>query len=105
MTPREEKVLDALKAFTTEFDYSPSYLELAERAKLRSKSQAYYAISGLVEKGYVERAKRRAHSIRVIEGVPRPPKKKGKRSASKKRSPRLKPRKTVDDPFNLPSKS
>ncbi len=94
-TPREDKILNALKAFIEKHDYSPSYFQLAKLVRLKSKSQAYYAISGLVTKGYVERAKRRAHSIRVIEGVPKPPKKKRVR----------KPKRVVDDPFNLPAKA
>ncbi|HUT87309.1 MAG TPA: hypothetical protein VMX15_04410 [Candidatus Heimdallarchaeota archaeon] len=86
MTPREEKVLEALRSFLEKNDYSPSYAELADMAKLKSKSQAYYAITGLVSKGFVSRSTRRAHSIRVIEGVPMPPKKKGKRPARKPKS-------------------
>lgn len=66
LAPRQQATLDAIKAFTAEFGYSPNHAELANRLGINTSSVAKH-LNMLERKGYVTREYRRAGSLRVVE--------------------------------------
>ncbi len=64
LTKKQRQVLDYIKAFVHEYDYTPSYEEIARGIGLSSPSTVYVHVVNLIVKGYL---KKRWNSNRSLE--------------------------------------
>ncbi len=71
LTKKQKKFLDFIQAFSAKKGYSPSHEEIRKHFKLASVSTVSHYVRVLQEKGYLEREKNVARSVKVgkQEGV------------------------------------
>ena len=67
LTPKQKKILDYIKNFIKENDYSPSFEEVRKHFKLASKSTVHQHIEALRNKGYLGQSNHRARSIEILD--------------------------------------
>jgi repressor LexA len=65
LTRRQKEVLDFIAAFQVEFEYSPSYEEIARGLKLASIATVHKHISALQTKNYLHRSHNQSRSVEV----------------------------------------
>ena len=70
LTAKQAQLLAFLKECAAK-DFTPSYQEMADGVGLKSKHGVARLVMALDERGYIERMKKRARSIRVL-AVPEP---------------------------------
>lgn len=65
MTERQAGVLNFVRSFSAEHNYSPSYQQIADALGLRSKSRICEAVTQLEERGLLQRLPRRSRSLHI----------------------------------------
>lgn len=70
LSPRQRDTLDLIKRYLAEKGYSPSLRELANSMGIRSTNGVADHVRALEKKGYIEKTKGRARSIRVVDRAP-----------------------------------
>ncbi len=65
LTPKQKEVLDYIRAYIEDHDYSPSYREIAQHLGVRSVATVAEHIETLHGKGYVEKDPLEARSLQV----------------------------------------
>ncbi len=65
ITPRQEEILQIIATYIEEKSYPPSYQDIADRLKIKSKYAIMKHITALVSKGYLEKDAS-ARSLRII---------------------------------------
>ena len=66
LTPRQSKILIAIKSAMEEFGYPPSMREIGEAAGLSSPSSVQYQLIALEEKGFIRRDPSRGRALEVL---------------------------------------
>ncbi|MEK7665127.1 MAG: transcriptional repressor LexA [Patescibacteria group bacterium] len=67
LTPKQKQILDYIKKYIKEKDYSPSYEEVAKHFKIK-KPTVYQYVETLIEKGYLKKDDYKARSIKLNIG-------------------------------------
>lgn len=71
LTPTLSKILGFIEHSTGKNGYCPSYEEIALACNLKSKSNIFYRLQQLEQRGYIRRLPYRARAIEVLKGVPK----------------------------------
>ena len=66
LTPRQSKILIAIKSAMEEYGYPPSMREIGEAAGLSSPSSVQYQLIALEEKGFIRRDPSRGRALEVL---------------------------------------
>ncbi len=66
LTTRQHDLLKFLEWFIPRNGYSPSFDEMVEGTRLKSKSGISRLIGGLEERGYIRRKRFRARSVELV---------------------------------------
>ena len=69
LTKRQSQILDYIKQFALDYDYSPSYREIGEALGISSPSTIHQHIQSLREKGYLNTDPSEARSIELTQKV------------------------------------
>lgn len=67
LTQRQLQLLKFIQTYSREHGVSPSFDEMREALKLKSKSGIHRLISGLEERGYIRRLAYRARALEVVK--------------------------------------
>jgi len=67
LTKRQSDLLTFINNYTQTYSYAPSFQEMADAMKLKSKSGIHRLISGLVERGFIRQLPHRARAIQVLK--------------------------------------
>jgi len=67
LTKRQKEILDYIKKFIKENDYSPTYEEIRRRFRLASRSGVYQHVETLKSKGYLNKLKHRTRAIQIFK--------------------------------------
>src|SRR5215510_8916156 len=67
LTPKQQKILDFIQAFTDDHGYAPSQTEIARRFRLRSLGSIQNYLKALEGKGYLLRQKYLSRSVQLTE--------------------------------------
>lgn len=67
MTKRERDLLDFLKDFISRHGKSPTYAEMAEGLKLRSRGNTHRLIKSLESQGYVKVTPQSYRAIEILQ--------------------------------------
>lgn len=67
LTPRQLELLAFIRAHIAERGFCPSYDQMRDAVKLRSKSGIHRLVKGLEERGAIRRLRFRARSIELVE--------------------------------------
>ena len=67
LTPREQKVLDFLRAYVARYGISPSYDKISDATGIRSKSNIAYILDTLAWRKYIRRGPGRACNIELLQ--------------------------------------
>lgn len=67
LTRRQQEVLDFIRAYVAEHQYSPTFDEIADFVGLDSKSGVHRIVHGLVDRGAIRLLPRQARSIEIVQ--------------------------------------
>lgn len=67
LTKRQKQVLDFIKTYQSQYEYSPSLEEICKKFKLASVSTAHFHVKRLQEKGLLTKEENQPRSISVFE--------------------------------------
>ncbi len=73
MTPRQAETLSIVRNYWADHGYAPSYDEIREALKAKSKSSVASLVGCLVERGYLTKTKGLARSLRLTDKSPDTP--------------------------------
>jgi repressor LexA len=68
LSPMQRKILDVIKAHTSDGGWAPSHRELADAAGLASTSSVSHQLHQLEDMGYIRRKPHAPRAISVIAG-------------------------------------
>lgn len=66
LTKKQKELLDYITAVNEKFGISPSYDEMKDKLKLKSKSGIHRIISALEERGFIRKLANKARAIEII---------------------------------------
>lgn len=69
ITPSEQKTLEFIRQHIEQYDYPPSYAEIALGIGISSKGVAHRYVQSLVDKGYLNKQAGRHHSLQVNDST------------------------------------
>ena len=67
LTKKQKELLDYITVVNKKFGISPSYDEMKDKLKLKSKSGIHRIISGLEERGFIRKLANKARAIEIIQ--------------------------------------
>ena len=67
LTKKQKELLDYITLVNKKFGISPSYDEMKDKLKLKSKSGIHRIISGLEERGFIRKLANKARAIEIIQ--------------------------------------
>ena len=67
LTKKQKELLDYITAVNEKFGISPSYDEMKDKLKLKSKSGIHRIISALEERGFIRKLANKARAIEIIQ--------------------------------------
>ena len=67
LTKKQKELLDYIALVNKKFGISPSYDEMKDKLKLKSKSGIHRIISGLEERGFIRKLANKARAIEIIQ--------------------------------------
>lgn len=73
LTKRQEDVLKFIADYLANYEYPPSYQEIADKFGIVSKHGVVRHLEALVRKGFIEKAGTTARSLRIIDKRYQPP--------------------------------
>jgi repressor LexA len=66
LTSRQKQMLDYIKWYSAEHGFCPTFAEMMVALRITSKSQVYYLLEGLEERGHIRRIPNRSRAIEII---------------------------------------
>ena len=66
LTIKQKETLDFIVSYMVKYGISPTYSEMLEPLKSRSKSRVYANVRALRERGYIDFSPRRKRSITIL---------------------------------------
>ena len=66
LTKKQKELLDYITMVNKKFGISPSYDEMKDKLKLKSKSGIHRIISALEERGFIRKLANKARAIEII---------------------------------------
>lgn len=73
LTKRQEDVLKFIADYLANYEYPPSYQEIADKFGIVSKHGVVRHLEALIRKGFIEKADTTARSLRIIDKRYQPP--------------------------------
>ena len=73
LTKRQEDVLKFIADYLANYEYPPSYQEIADKFGIVSKHGVVRHLEALVRKGFIEKTGTTARSLRIIDKRYQPP--------------------------------
>ncbi|WP_407923117.1 transcriptional repressor LexA [Bifidobacterium xylocopae] len=70
LTPRQERVLDAIRTHVADKGFAPSYREIGLAAGLKSPSSVKHQLQVLEELGYIRTSANKGRAIELVEQTP-----------------------------------
>lgn len=67
LKPREQNLMDSLKAHEQSYGFSPSYDEIKSAMGYRSKSSVQNLLNSLERKGYIKREANKSRTIQILD--------------------------------------
>ena len=67
LTKKQKELLDYITVVNKKFGISPSYDEMKDKLKLKSKSGIHRIISALEERGFIRKLANKARAIEIIQ--------------------------------------
>lgn len=66
LSPRQQQILDAIRAHIDECGYAPSFREIGNRVGLSSTSSVKHQLEALASKGYLHLSKNKGRAIEIV---------------------------------------